>query len=150
MSLVNQKELLKKIMSKSVVKGGVGPINNSLSRKNISSPAGNTRVELPGNCMMNDIAFFGQPNPFGDLATVRFKSDMNIDAENASPFPTYFQSVVLNDAYTPIINQGKLAPQEMQTVQDMAMEKTVLVQAPRVATTQIFPQLTQNKNTFLD
>lgn len=150
MSLVNQQELLKRIMSKSVAKGGVGPINNSLSRKNISSPVGNTRVELPGNCMMNDIAFFGQPNPFGDLATVRFKTDMNIDSENANPFPTYYQSVVLNDAYAPIVNQGQLAPIEMQTLNDIAMEKTILVQAPRVATTQLFPELTQNKNTFLD
>lgn len=149
MSLVNQKDLLQKIMSKAIVKGGVGPLNSKLGKVNVSSPVGNTRVNLPGNVLMNDIAFFNQTNPFGDRATVRFKTDLEVDKENASPFPTYFQSVIVNEANTPIINQNQLSPLEYETVSEISREKRELIESPRVATTQIFPELTQNKNNFL-
>lgn len=144
MSLVNQKDLMQRIMSRAVVKGGVGPVNNKLSKTNVYSPTGNTRVEVPGNVVMNDIGFFNQPNPFGDRATARFTTEMQIDTQNANPFPTLFQSVILNEANTPIIAQQQMSHQEFQTVKDIAMENRAVLQSPRVGTAQIFPDLFDN------
>lgn len=144
MSLVNQKILLQKIMSKAVIKGGVGPVNNKLSKTNVYEPVGNTRVNIPGNVIMNDIGFFNQPNPFGDRATARFTTDMQIDTQNANPFPTIFQNVILNDASTPVLPEQQLSHQEFQTIKDIAMEKRTIIESPRVGTAQIYPELFKN------
>jgi hypothetical protein len=149
MSLVNQQMLLRKIMSKSIVKGGVGPINPNLSREGVFSPTGNQRVELPGNTIMNDVAFFGQPNPFGDRATVRYTNKMNLDKQNAFPLPSYYNEIIVNDANTPLVGPQQLVHPELQTVQSMMVERQIVQTSPRLATTQFFPELTQNTNSFL-
>lgn len=149
MSLVNQEMLLRKIMSKSIVKGGVGPINNQLSREGVFSPTGNQRIEIPGNTIMSDVAFFGQPNPFGDRATVRYTNDLYKDKQNAFPLPSYYNQILINDANNPIIGPAQLMRQELMTVQNIAVERQQVTVSPRLTTTQIFPELTQNTNSFL-
>lgn len=149
MSLVNQELLLRRIMSKAIGKGGVGPINPALSREGVFSPTGNQRVELPGNTIMNDVAFFGQPNPFGDRATVRYTSDLFRDKENAFPLPSYYNNIIVNDANTPLVAPNQLMHPELQTVQSLMVERQMVQTSPRLATTQFFPELTQNTNSFL-
>ena len=150
MSLTNGLELERKILSKAIVKGGVGPIDNSLSRQGVFSPTGsNQRIDIPGSVLMSDVGFFAQPNPFGDRSTVRYSNKLYKDRENAFPLPTYYQNVIVNDANSPIVNQGQLFHTEQATVQQMMVEEAVVKAAPRLATTQIFPDLVQNDYSFL-
>jgi hypothetical protein len=149
MSLVNQQLLLQKIMSHAIVKGGAGPKNNNLSSINVSSPTGNQYIDIPGNVLMNDIGFFNQPNPFSDVATARFITQPLEDKVNAFPQPSYYNTVLINDANSPIMSQEQPDRKVLITLKDIMKERTALQVEPKIVTTQTFPELTKNNFNFL-
>lgn len=148
MSITNQQDLLQKIMSRAIVKGEQGPKNNKLSNQTVYQFTGNQRVNIPGNVIMNDIGFFGQPNPFMDVATARFQTEPLEDKINAFPQPSYYNTVLVNDANSPIMPEPSNYHTQI-TLQEMMMERQALKTQPKIATTQIFPELTKNTPDFL-
>lgn len=148
-SVVSAEQLQERVLKRSVNKGGVGKIRNQVQIVNpITNPV--NVVNLPGNGKLNDVAFFAQQNPFEDMATVRFKSDLFDDKQNAFPQQTYYQNVLVNDANDPILFEpAKFVVAESQNFNKMLMERQQLQMEKRLSSTQIFPEQTQNVNPFL-
>lgn len=148
MSITNQQDLLQKIMSRAIVRGEQGPKNNKLSKQTVYQFTGNQRVDIPGNVIMNDIGFFNQPNPFLDVATTRFNTEPLEDKVNAFPQPSYYNTILVNDANSPIMPTPNDRYSQM-TLQQMMIERQALKTEPKIITTQIFPELTKNTPDFL-
>lgn len=147
MTIMSEQDLRQRILSKALVRGGVGKPHN---QKKVITGIGNNVINFPGNTISNDIAFFAQPNPFGDLATVRFKQQLFEDKQNAFPDPTYYSNILVNDANTPIIfepQQFIIANAANNRVAELERQKLQMV--PRLSSTMLFPEQTQNTNPFL-
>ena len=78
-------------------------------------------VNIPGNTVMMDLAFWGQPNPFVNKATARFMVDPFKDAiQDVKPPQTFYHSVVGNNYAEPFIYPIDLTPTKQQALEKRA------------------------------
>jgi len=154
-TVISAEQLQERILKKSIMRGGVGKGYNT---KQVVNPITNpvNVINLPGNGKMNDLAFFNQPNPFDDMATVRFKSDLFDDyqsfgnKQNAFPQQTYYQNVLVNDANDPIIFEpAQFIKAQLPDFNQLAVERKQVQMEKRLSSTMLFPEQTQNINPFL-
>lgn len=102
-TIVSGQDLEQVILSRAIVRGGVGRKRNTARTTPLTRPP--IVVDMPGDTVMMDVGLFGQPNPLIDREKARFAIEQ-FQTDRAFPPPTYYFSVVGNNDNEPYVFEG--------------------------------------------